>query len=124
MNRGLTLIEVVASLVLISLAASTALSAYTRSLDQWRSTKDLAAANDYAQELMTQWRLERPEALGFLVGSKPEDTEWSYRRTSVRAGGTDECPMLQHTLDVYHASKSIAPHDVATFTWVEPCHDQ
>ncbi len=123
-RRGLTLIEVVASLVLISLAASTALTAYSRSLSQWHSTKELAQASALAEELIAGWRLDPPEDAGVLVGAWPDAPAWSYRRTEVRIGGSDAHPIRQWTLAVYHADETGARQAITTYTWLERSDDE
>lgn len=123
-RRGLTLIEVVASLVLISLAASTALTVFSRSLTQSRGAQRLVQASALARELIAGWRLDPPEDAGPLEGSWPDAPAWSYRRTDVRIGGSDARPIRQCTLAVYHLDETGARRAIATYTWLERSDDE
>ena len=118
-RRGLTLIEVVASLVLISLAASTALTVFSRSLSQSRGAKRLVQANAMARELIVRWRVDPSRDSRIFEGSWPDSPDWSYRRTDVRIGGSDAHPIRHCTLAVYHLDETGARRAVTTYTWLE-----
>jgi len=116
---GLTLIEVVASLAIIALAASTALTAYTRSLTQWRHTHRLATADAFATELMATWRLEPPSESVSLQGEFENAPGWSYRRTVTSIDERGAWYLTECTLALYQTETDGRRTAVASYTWWE-----
>ena len=81
-ERGLSLIEVVASLVLLATVVTSLLLAQSRSLAQLRATREREKADVLAGELLTAWKIEPREWPAHEEGGFDGDSSWRWARTS------------------------------------------
>jgi len=80
--RGLSLIEVVASLVLLATVVTSLLMAQSRSLAQLRATQEREKASVLAGELLVAWEIAPREWTDHEEGVFDGDASWRWARTS------------------------------------------
>ncbi len=116
--RGLSLIEVVAALVLLSGCAVMLLTAQGRSLDQLRAVRTQETAAGLARELIASWKLDPTVELP-LEGYFESTPGWRWER-QVRWYSTGAHGSLQEiTLTVYRTKLDREEEAVARYTWIE-----
>ena len=116
--RALTLIEVVASLVLLATTATALLLAQGRSLEQLRAVREQHMASKLARELITHWKLEPPAPTTAMEGSFGARAGWRWTRHSQPYGLAKVKPLWQVTLTV-HKRDHKGENAVSSYTWLE-----
>lgn len=114
--KGLTLIEVVASLVLMAGVVSALLLAQGRLLGQLRSIEEQELASDLAHELIAQWKLEPPTA---SQGEFEEHRGWSWARVEATTMLVRDPLVREVTLQITHRTIDGTEHMIARYQWLE-----
>jgi Tfp pilus assembly protein PilV len=122
--RALTLIEVVASLVLLATAVTTLLAAQGRSLEQLRTARELATAAELARELITEQRLDPSQPLTDSEGLFASHSEWRWSRTVKPFAETADSALQIITLAIYRQDRLGVERMVTSYTWLEKPHDR
>lgn len=115
-SRALTLVEVVASLVLMASVVSALLVAQGKLLRHLRFSEDQKLAAVLAEELIASWALESPIAPEGIFEDHPG---WSWaRRTSTTPLVSD--PLVEEiTLDIVQKWPSGEERRLASYQWLE-----
>ncbi len=123
-RRALTMIEVVASLVLVATTVTALLVAHGRSLEQAEAIKTAEIANTLANELITVWRLEplapgdrhgRPARHEGAFASHPR---WRWTRITEPAAQTLDQTVEQITLRVFKEDNAGQEQLIREVTWL------
>lgn len=120
MWRGLTLVEVVCALVLLSVTATSLLTAQARSLHQLRTVSDQHHAAILAHELITQWRLDRAQLTKDDQGRFEEAPEWSWRRVVTPR---DDTELMELHLIIERRPPNESRRVIAEYAWLEAGDD-
>ena len=95
---GITLVEVMASLLILGTAITGIVVAQARSLRQVHSAGQQIAASRIAEELIVTWRMEAVDVTAPDSGTVTSDERWSWRRTSERRAITASAFMAEVVL--------------------------
>ena len=117
--RGLTLLEVVASLALVATTAVVLLEAQGNSLAQLRTLGEQERAAELAGELITSWRLDPQALTASSEGDFDAHPGWSWRRTSIPLPLGNAITLREVTLSVFHTDARGTRTQVLQYTWVE-----
>lgn len=120
--KGLSLIEVVVSLVLIGTTATMLLTAHSRSLEQLRATSNSETASILARELITQWKLEPPDETSPMDGRFESHPKWGWAGESVPYPSQGQSELQQVTLTIHRTDQRGFDQIVVTYTWLERPH--
>ncbi len=118
-RRGLSLIEVVASLLLIATTAAALLVAHGRSLAQLGDIRTQETAATLARELVTQWKLDPPEPAAEMHGRVETQPTWRWTRTAKPYGDAMPPPLWEVTLTIHRPGDGGSDHMIKTLTWLE-----
>ena len=117
--RALTLIEVVASLVLLAATATLLLTAQGRSLDQLRSIREQEIAAVLTHELIATWKLNPPGKHSATEGRWQSHAAWRWRRQLAPYPLTIRSVLQEVTLTLYRTDQEGNDVPVSTHTWLE-----
>ena len=120
--RGLTLIEVVASLLLVGPTVTSLLVAVAGSFEQLRTTRQRETASVLAGELITQWKLDPTAAGAAAQGRFESHPAWRWVRVSQPCPAAGAGALNETTLRIYQSDEHGNDQVVATYTWLEK-HD-
>ena len=81
-RHGMTLVEVVASLMILGGSVTTMLVAQSASLEQMSAARLQLIAGHQAKELIATWRLEKVDLKAPTSGAFSDMQGWSWRRTA------------------------------------------
>jgi Tfp pilus assembly protein PilV len=118
-GKGLTLIEVVASLVLIALTATSLLAAYGRSLEQLRATREQETADGLARELLAHWSVEPIPLDEESKGTFENEPGWQWSRNTQRQWGIVSLEVYELTLTIERRGDDGHWRRVATHSWLQ-----
>ena len=117
--KGITLIEVVASLVLIATTVTVLLTAHARSLNQLQTTREQQVANGLAHELITAWKLDPTARHTNGEGRFVSHPGWRWRTATVPVASTHRLGLQEVTLTLYRTTDEGQEHLVSTYHWLE-----
>lgn len=117
--RALTLIEVVASLVLVATTVTALLAASGRSLEQLHSAREQQTASVLAKELINQWILEAPAEGEATEGHFHGYPGWRWTRQSAPYPWLTETTLEELTLTIHRLDGQGHDRVVAAYTWLE-----
>ena len=115
---GLSLIEVVASLVLLATVVTSLLLAQSRSLQQLRATRERETADVLAGELLATWKIEQREWPDHEEGEFEGHSSWRWARTSRPYPLTRGLALREVSLKMWHRD-SAGERVVRELTWLE-----
>ncbi len=122
--RAMSLIEVVASLVLLATTVTGLLVAHSRSLGQLANTRHQETATALAKQLMADWRIEPPAVDSNIGGRIESHPSWRWTRVSRLYPFTRRRELWEVTLTIYRADHPDAELAVGTYTWLERSDEQ
>jgi Tfp pilus assembly protein PilV len=122
--RALTLIEVVASLVLLATAVTTLLAAQGRSLEQLRTARELETAAALARGLITDWRLESSGTVPPTDGVFASNPAWRWSRTAKPLSNSTDSAIQTISLTIYRNDAHGVERMVTSYTWLEKPYDR
>ena len=114
--RGLSLIEVVASLVLIATVVTSLLVAHARSIEQVKATRLLETADRMTHELMASWWVEAPGEGPWIEGRFEDLPGWHWTRAVRPYDAPNHEDLNEITLTIF-GNVSAVP--MGTYTWLE-----
>ena len=118
-----TLIEVVASLVLLGTTVVALLSAQTRALQQLRASNWQRQAAHLAEELIAGWALEDHHPATDVEGVFPDHPGWSWRRSVGSLFTGEPAGLIRIQLEVIRTDDLGQSQTMASFVWLEAGHD-
>lgn len=117
--RAISLIEVVASLVLVATTVTALLAAHGRSLEQLRATRQQQTAATLARELITEWQID-PLRHGAATQGEFESVQgWRWTRRIVPYPFARGLPLHEVTLRIYRIDANGQERALMTYTWIE-----
>ncbi len=117
--KGLTLIEVVVSLVLLATVATSLLHAQSNALAQIRATEHADTAVGLARELIVSWKM-LPETRSIAgEGSFAGEPGWSWSRTVRPYSDTRDLTLTEVMLTIRRTNERGVAHVFAEYTWLE-----
>ena len=123
-RRGLTLIEVVASLVLVATTVSALLLAQSRSLQQLSATRHQERAAALANDLIRGWKVA-PVTQGQTVeGTFESQPGWRWRREIQPSPDSRHLNLIDVTLAIYRLDGTGRERVIARYTWIEEDNDR
>ena len=114
--RGLSLIEVVASLVLIATVVTSLLAAHARSLAQVKATRLRETADRATHELIASWAVETPGERLWIEGRFADLPGWHWTRAVRPYDPPNHEDLNEVTLTIYAEVSTTA---MGTYTWLE-----
>ena len=117
--NAFTLIEVVASLVLIGTVVTALLTAHGRSLAQLHGIQRNERASILARELITEWKLDRSVQPPAVEGGFEAHPGWRWMRTSIFYAGTSRSALQEVTLTIYRTHEQSGDKVLTSYTWLE-----
>lgn len=111
----MTLVEVIASLVILGGSVTAMLVAQSASLDQMSTARRQLIARHEAQELIAVWRLSDADLSASANGAIEGLPGWSWRRSAERLNVTQEAELLEVTLEMVFQDP-----DGRSAAWVRP----
>ncbi len=117
--RGMSLIEVVASLLLIATTATALLVAHGRSLEQLKATVHQETAASLAGELIASWKIEPPGAASNLAGGCESHPSWRWTRVAQPYADVAHLQLWEVTLTLYRTDEKGNVHALRTYSWLE-----
>ncbi len=118
-RKGLTLIEVVVSLVLLATVATSLLHAQSNALAQIRATEHADTAAGLARELIVSWKTLPETRSHPSEGSFAGEDSWSWSRTVRPYSGTPELTLTEVTLTIRRSDERGVAHVFAEYAWLE-----
>ena len=122
--RSLSLIEVVASLVLIATTITLLLSAHSRSLKQLSTVRHQSSAAGLAQNLIADWKIHPPPKAMDTQGLFEGRPDWRWRRVIQPFAGGPRNNLQEITLTIFRTDQRSDAQIAATYTWLERSDDQ
>ena len=119
-DQGMTLVEVLAALTILSTLMVTFLVSQSQSLAQQRAANHRRDAAATAEELLAEWRLEELPLTQPARGGFEEMTEWSWRRDVERVRVVGDVEMFRVTLTVERITHDHRSEVVLNVSWLEP----
>lgn len=101
-RAALSLIEVVASLVILGSAVTTLLAAYARNMANVKEAERQLVAHEIARELIAQWRVDEVDLTVSAQGAASNAAGWSWRRWAEPISLADAANLRQITVEVRH----------------------
>ena len=117
--RGLTLIEVVASLVLLAVTVTALLASHARSMEQLTENRRLHLASELARELIVSWRLDPEASRDLTAGTFDDHKELRWTRRRAPRPVTARSALDEITLTIYRQDDRGNEEPVASYTWIE-----
>jgi Tfp pilus assembly protein PilV len=117
--RGLSLIEVVASLVLVGTTVTALLEAHGRSLDQLHAIRTQQSASSLARELINQWKLDPAAGRLAVEDTFPSRSGWRWTRIALPFGSASQVELQEVTLRIYQTDGQGREKLVTSYTWLE-----
>jgi len=117
--RALSLVEVLASIVIIGGAVTTMLVAQSNSIATLKTARLESQADDFARNLIARWRLNSEDVSAIASGEIPGQQRWTWRRQSepFHAGEKVQATLIMLTI-VRAGSHAEAPW-VRRYQWLE-----
>jgi Tfp pilus assembly protein PilV len=122
-TRALSLIEVIASLVLIGGVVTALITMQARSLEQVRASRNQQTAAALAQELIVQWKLNSESDESPAQGRFDAIPGWRWERHTKPYVTHNGSPLEWTSLTITCADVVGPEHVVATFQWLEKPDD-
>ena len=119
MARAISLIEVVASLLLIATTATALLVAHGRSLQQLKATVHQETAAALAGELMASWKIDPPGPGSTLSGGFQSRPSWRWTRGAQPYAAAVHLQLLEVTLALYRTDDQGNTRALRTYSWLE-----
>jgi hypothetical protein len=117
-TRALSLIEVVASLVLLATTITALLLAQSQSLRQVRDIQEQETADVLAGEIMATWRIEERQHSDVEDGVFDGRPQWRWERRSQPYPLSHDLALREVVLEVWHHD-GIGDRLVRELTWLE-----
>ena len=120
-RRGLTLVEVLASLLILGGAVSMMLTAQMRSLEQVSRSRWGCEAEDLARELIADWQLAEADMASPEQGQIGDGETWRFDRMSRQVNIEDGASLSEITLTLTRRTgdENAEPWS-RSFTWLMP----
>lgn len=118
-KNALTLIEVVASLVLLATTVTALLATHSRSLQQLTNINQQETAASLAQELITEWQLDESESEPPPEGNFKHKPGWRWVRDVIPYEPTYTNKINQITLKLFYQRDHEESEIVTRITWLE-----
>lgn len=117
--RALSLVEVLAAIVIIGGAVTTMLVAQANSIATLRTAKLEGRADNFARNLIAQWRLSREDVRTDAAGQISGEQRWTWRRKvrPFHAGKKLEASLI--TLTIVRAGSHAEAPWVRRYEWLE-----
>jgi len=117
--RGISLVEVMASLLLLGTTITAVLVAQARSLRTISLANERMVAAELARELITGWQLDGTDVLVAASGQFPGRENWTWSRESTLREVQDQVRMREVTVRTEHARAdgSVEPFSY-DFVWL------
>lgn len=117
--KAMTLIEVVASLVIVATTGTALLLAQSQSIAQLTATNEQKTAARLATHLILIWKID-PAPLGSNIEGQFEDQSgWKWQRQTKPRMGTVQPNLIDVTLEIYRYDDSGQRNVVTSYTWIE-----
>lgn len=117
-HNAFTLIEVLASLAILSSALVVLLAAQQRSLNLMRVQQDKEIADGLARQLIIDWKL-RPAYQPLSEGQFAEFSDWHWTRQEEPLTERDST-LRRTTLRILKIKDQGQDHQVSSYVWLEP----
>ncbi len=118
-TKALSLIEVVASLVLLATTATGLLAAHGKSLEQLAATRRQETAAILARQLVTAWKIDPPAPVSTMEGRLEGNTSWRWTQTMVPYSTHIDARIQEMTVTIYHTDERGNERCVAAYSWLE-----
>ncbi len=117
--RGLTLIEVVASLVLLAVTVTALLASHARSMEQLTENRRHHLASELARELILTWQLDPEGSRDLMAGTFDDHKELRWTKRRAPRPVTARSALDEITLTIYRRDDKGNEEPVASYTWIE-----
>lgn len=122
---ALTLVEVVASLVIVGTSGAMLMTAHARSLEQLQTSRLQETAARLAEELLAEWKLESTDqdaGMTHLVreeGDFEEEPGWRWTRIAQPYDVGSDGRLLENILTLYKQNPRGEEKRVSRYVWLE-----
>ena len=117
-RRALTLIEVVASLLILGGSITALMVAQSNSLASLQDSRLQLAAQQMAKELIANWRIENEALTVPASGTVPDSAHWTWRRVAERVSVNEGVSVMEIILElVYTRPDRQAPSWIREYRW-------
>ena len=118
-KRAFTLIEVVASLVLLATTVTALLTTNGRSLEQLRAIREQETASSLAHEWIAIWKLNDTKDHLPMEGRFENHPGWRWPQSVKPYEPTYKLTINEITLTIYHQQPEKPERVVTHYTWLE-----